>query len=165
MGAELCLAHDMGGWRHMGGPLSVDMQPYGCFIFFGALVCLAMPDIACCATYCIIWWRQWTCLDKGKTKFFLHLEISPDGFVSLRPIKETEFISVRLYHFLQTITGKIFCVFYDFLWFFVIFMGILGVTCRREYIVSLMGYQLMTFLSFSDKQTDRLNGLTGHSDT
>ena len=31
MGAELCLAHDMGGWRHW-GPLSVDMQPYGCFI-------------------------------------------------------------------------------------------------------------------------------------
>ena len=27
MGAELCLAHDMGGWRHW-GPLSVDMQPY-----------------------------------------------------------------------------------------------------------------------------------------
>ena len=31
MGAELCLAHDIGGWRHW-GPLSVDMQPYGCFI-------------------------------------------------------------------------------------------------------------------------------------
>ena len=26
MGAELCLAHDMGGWRHW-GPLSVDMRP------------------------------------------------------------------------------------------------------------------------------------------
>ena len=31
MGAELCLAHDIGGWRHW-GPLLVDMQPYGCFI-------------------------------------------------------------------------------------------------------------------------------------
>ena len=31
MGAELCLAHDMGGWRHW-GPLLVDMQPYDCFI-------------------------------------------------------------------------------------------------------------------------------------
>ena len=37
MGAELCLAHDMGGVEAYGGPLSVDMQPYGCFIFvFGA---------------------------------------------------------------------------------------------------------------------------------
>ena len=34
MGAELCLAHDIGGWRHW-GPLSVDMQPYGCFIING----------------------------------------------------------------------------------------------------------------------------------
>ena len=33
MGAELCLAHDMGGVEAYGGPLSVDMQPYGCFIF------------------------------------------------------------------------------------------------------------------------------------
>ena len=33
MGAELCLAHDMGGGG-IGGPLSVDMQPYGCFICF-----------------------------------------------------------------------------------------------------------------------------------
>ena len=35
MGAELCLAHDMGGGgvEAYGGPLSVDMQPYGCFIF------------------------------------------------------------------------------------------------------------------------------------
>ena len=32
MGAELCLAHDMGGVEAYGGPLSVDMQPYGCFI-------------------------------------------------------------------------------------------------------------------------------------
>ena len=33
MGAELCLAHDMGGgWEAYGGPLLVDMQPYGCFI-------------------------------------------------------------------------------------------------------------------------------------
>ena len=32
MGAELCLAHDMGGVGAYGGPLSVDMQPYGCFI-------------------------------------------------------------------------------------------------------------------------------------
>ena len=32
MGAELCLAHDMGGMEAYGGPLSVDMQPYGCFI-------------------------------------------------------------------------------------------------------------------------------------
>ena len=33
MGAELCLAHDMGGGvEAYGGPLSVDMQPYGCFI-------------------------------------------------------------------------------------------------------------------------------------
>ena len=31
MGAELCLAHDIRGWRHW-GPLSVDMQPCGCFI-------------------------------------------------------------------------------------------------------------------------------------
>ena len=31
MGAELCLAHDMKGWRHW-SPLSVDMRPYGCFI-------------------------------------------------------------------------------------------------------------------------------------
>ena len=30
MGAELCLAHDMGGVEAYGGPLSVDMQPYGC---------------------------------------------------------------------------------------------------------------------------------------
>ena len=30
MGAELCLAHDMG--RGGGIYLSVDMQPYGCFI-------------------------------------------------------------------------------------------------------------------------------------
>ena len=34
MGAELCLAHDMGGVEAYGGPLSVDMQPYGCFIFY-----------------------------------------------------------------------------------------------------------------------------------
>ena len=34
MGAELCLAHDMGGVEAYGGPLSVDMQPYGCFIIF-----------------------------------------------------------------------------------------------------------------------------------
>ena len=33
MGAELCLAHDMGGVEAYGGPLSVDMQPYGCFHF------------------------------------------------------------------------------------------------------------------------------------
>ena len=33
MGAELCLAHDMGGVEAYGGPLSVDMQPYGCFIY------------------------------------------------------------------------------------------------------------------------------------
>ena len=32
-GAELCLAHDMGGVEAYGGPLSVDMQPYGCFIY------------------------------------------------------------------------------------------------------------------------------------
>ena len=33
MGAELCLAHDMGGGGGgIWGPLSVDMQPYGCFI-------------------------------------------------------------------------------------------------------------------------------------
>ena len=32
MGAELCLAHDMGGGG-IWGALSVDMQPYGCFIF------------------------------------------------------------------------------------------------------------------------------------
>ena len=32
MGAELCLAHDMGGVEAYGGPLLVDMQPYGCFI-------------------------------------------------------------------------------------------------------------------------------------
>ena len=32
MGAELCLAHDMGGVEAYGGPLSVGMQPYGCFI-------------------------------------------------------------------------------------------------------------------------------------
>ena len=31
-GAELCLAHDMGGVEAYGGPLSVDMQPFGCFI-------------------------------------------------------------------------------------------------------------------------------------
>ena len=31
MGAELCLAHDMGGGG-IGGPLLVDMRPYGCFI-------------------------------------------------------------------------------------------------------------------------------------
>ena len=31
MGTELYLAHDMGGGA-IGGPLSVDMQPYGCFI-------------------------------------------------------------------------------------------------------------------------------------
>ena len=31
MRAELCLAHDMGGGG-IGGPLSVDMRPYGCFI-------------------------------------------------------------------------------------------------------------------------------------
>ena len=33
MGAELCLAHDMGEVEAYGGPLSVDMQPYGCFIY------------------------------------------------------------------------------------------------------------------------------------
>ena len=33
MGAELCLAHDMGGVEAYGGPLSVDMQPYSCFIW------------------------------------------------------------------------------------------------------------------------------------
>ena len=33
MGAEPCLAHDMGGGG-IGGPLSVDMRPYGCFILF-----------------------------------------------------------------------------------------------------------------------------------
>ena len=38
MGAELCLAHDMGGGG-IGGPLLVDMQPYGCFIVYG------QPDI------------------------------------------------------------------------------------------------------------------------
>ena len=32
MGAELCLAHDMGGGG-IGGPLLVDMWPYSCFIF------------------------------------------------------------------------------------------------------------------------------------
>ena len=32
MGAELCLAHDMEGGS-IGGPLSVDMWPYGCFIY------------------------------------------------------------------------------------------------------------------------------------
>ena len=37
MGAELCLAHDMGGGG-IGGPLSVDMRPYGCFIFYRGLV-------------------------------------------------------------------------------------------------------------------------------
>ena len=37
MGAELCLAHDMGGVEAYGGPLSVDMQPYGCFILFVGL--------------------------------------------------------------------------------------------------------------------------------
>ena len=32
MGAELCLAHDIGGGG-IGGPLSVDMRPYSCFIY------------------------------------------------------------------------------------------------------------------------------------
>ena len=31
-GADLCLAYDIGVWRQW-GPLSVDMWPYGCFIF------------------------------------------------------------------------------------------------------------------------------------
>ena len=43
MGAELCLAHDMGGVEAYGGPLSVDMQPYGCFI----LVLLG-DSVGCC---------------------------------------------------------------------------------------------------------------------
>ena len=38
MGEELCLAHDMGGVEAYGGPLSVDMQPYGCFISFVSMV-------------------------------------------------------------------------------------------------------------------------------
>ena len=37
MGAELCLAHDMGGGGGIWGPLSVDMQPYSCFIGFMVL--------------------------------------------------------------------------------------------------------------------------------
>ena len=36
MGAELCLAHDIGGGG-IGGPLLVDMRPYGCFIKYGEL--------------------------------------------------------------------------------------------------------------------------------
>ena len=32
-GADLCLAYDIGVWRQW-GPLSVDMRPYGCFIYY-----------------------------------------------------------------------------------------------------------------------------------
>ena len=45
MGAELCLAHDIGGWRHS-GPLSVDMRPYGCFIVISEQIELTWDKVS-----------------------------------------------------------------------------------------------------------------------
>ena len=54
-----------GGWRHW-GPLSVDMQPYGCFIFgLGSVLCYM---------YLILWqrnWRVWHAFDTFSSVIFL----------------------------------------------------------------------------------------------
>ena len=51
MEVELCLTHDMGDGG-IGGPLSLDMQPYGCFIFLAHLVMSlcnhALSIVWCC---------------------------------------------------------------------------------------------------------------------
>ena len=74
MGAELCLAHDIGGWRHW-GPLLVDMQPYGCFIvsvvpwteevklkFFILVVPWTDMQVFLWKITVDAWWINWVCL-------------------------------------------------------------------------------------------------------